>query len=240
MIDSHDFSSQWFGSPVGIVREAGFFAQPAAMRRAALERYSWVEYRAPSVDGATLAALLEDGFLQSDVQIHFRLRLEETQPSPSLDALTVVRGDQKPFRIAPGEMAEFTHERFSLVPGVTTRMITERYEMWAEGILESAPQYCVEIRSQRGVEGWFLSSKSTHHAGLNLALAVLHRDARISGMLLYRKALDAYKRMGESLGWASFSATNTPVLNIYSELKARFTSSGVIWLWINPASARRS
>ena len=238
MIDSHDFSSRWFGSPVGIVRDAAFFALPATERQAALARYSWVEYRAPSVDGAALAALMQDGFLQSDVQIHFRLRLEEPTPSPSLDSLSVVRADQKPFGIASGEMADFTHERFSLVPGVTTRMITERYEMWATGILKNAPHFCLQVRSERGVEGWFLSSKDTRQAGLNLALAVLHREARISGMLLYKKALGAYRSMGETLGWASFSATNTPVLNIYSELGARFTSSGVIWLWINPARAR--
>ena len=238
MIDSHDFSSRWFGSPVGIVRDAAFFALPAAERQAALKRYSWVEYRAPSVDGAVLAALMQDGFLQSDVQIHFRLRLQEAAPGPSLDTLSVVRADEKPFGIAPGEMAEFTHERFSLVPGVTTRMITQRYEMWAAGILKSAPHFCLEVRSERGVEGWFLSSKDTRQAGLNLALAVLHREARISGMLLYRKALGIYRSMGETLGWASFSATNTPVLNIYSELGARFTSSTVIWLWINPDRGR--
>lgn len=238
MIDSHDFSSQWFGSPVGIVREADFFALPAAERMAALKKYSWVEYRAPSVEGAVLATLREDGFLQSDVQIHFRLRLEEPTPSPSLETLSVVRADQQPFSIAPGEMAEFTHERFSLVPGVTHRRITQRYEMWAAGILKSAPHFCLEVRSERGVEGWFLSSKDTRQAGLNLALAVLHRESRISGMLLYRKALGVYRSMGESIGWASFSATNTPVLNIYSELGARFTSSGVIWLWINPSLGR--
>jgi hypothetical protein len=238
MIDSHDFSSHWFGSPVGIVREAAFFALPAAERQAALKRYSWVEYRTPSADGAVLAALMQDGFLQSDVQIHFRLRLTEPEPGPSLDTLSVVRADQNPFSIASGEMADFTHERFSLVPGVTTRMITQRYEMWAAGILKNAPHFCLEVRSARGVEGWFLSSKDTRHAGLNLALAVLHRDARISGMLLYKKALGVYQSMGETLGWASFSATNTPVLNIYSELGARFTSSGAIWLWINPALGR--
>jgi hypothetical protein len=237
VIDSHDFSSHWFGSPVGIVRDAAFFALSMAERRAALARYSWVEYRAPSVDGAVLAALMQDGFLQSDVQIHFRLRLTEAEPGPSLDSLSVVRADERPFSIAAGEMAEFTHERFSLVPGVSTRMITQRYEMWAAGILKSAPHFCLEVRSERGVEGWFLSSKHTDHAGLNLALAVLHRDARISGMLLYRKALGIYRSMGETLGWASFSATNTPVLNIYSELGARFTSSTVIWLWINPSPA---
>lgn len=238
MIDSHDFSSRWFGSPVGIVREAGFFALPAAERHAALQRYSWVEYRAPSVDGTVLAALLEDGFLQSDVQIHFRLRLPEPESTPSLDSLSVARADQQPFVIATGAMADFTHERFTLVPGVTVPMITRRYELWAQGILKSAPQYCLELRSARGVEGWFLSSKDARQPGLNLALAVLHREARISGMLLYRKALGVYRQMGETLGWASFSATNTPVLNIYSELGARFTSSGVIWLWINPDRGR--
>ncbi len=234
MIDSHDFSSQWFGSPVGIVRDAGFFALPAAEREASLKKYSWVEYRAPSIDGAVLTALREDGFLQSDVQIHFRLHLEEPAPSPNLDSLSVVRAAQQPFTIGPGDMAEFTHERFRLVPGVTNRRITQRYEMWAAGILKSAPHFCLEVRSERGVEGWFLSSKDPRQAGLNLALAVLHRESRISGMLLYRKALGVYRTMGESIGWASFSATNTPVLNIYSELGARFASSSVIWLWINP------
>lgn len=238
MIDSHDFSSRWFGSPVGIVRDAAFFALPAAERQAALARYSWVEYRAASVEAPVYSALRHDGFFQSNVQIHFRLRLEETPPSPSLDALSVARADEEAFGIAPGEMADFTHERFGFVPGVTTAMITERYELLAAGILRSAPQYCLQISSARGVEGWFLSNRDSHQPGLNLNLAVLHREARISGMLLYRKALGVYRSMGETLGWASFSATNTAVLNIYSELGARFTRSSVIWLWINPALER--
>ena len=57
-------------------------------------------------------------------------------------------------------------KRFSLAPGVTTRMITQRYEMWAAGILKNAPHFCLEVRSDRGVEGWFLSSEHTDHAGL--------------------------------------------------------------------------
>jgi hypothetical protein len=233
MIDDHVFSSRWYGAPVGIVRDAGFFGLPAAERLAALARYAWVEYRGAVADGT-----LADGFEQTDVQIHFRVKLQEAPSNPSLDTLTVVRADQEPFTIAASHMTDFTHERFNRVPGITTRMITQRYEMLAAAILQSAPRFCLELRSNRGVEGWFLSNKDPTHPGLNLTVAVLHRDARISGMLLYKKALGTYCGMGETMGWASFSATNTPVLNIYSELGARFTESVPIWLWINPNHAR--
>src|SRR5579871_6171540 len=225
MIDSHEFSSRWFGSPVGIVRGPEFFSQAAAERRKALSAYSWVEYRAAAVDAAVQAALQQDGFAQCNVQIHFRIRLEEAAPSPSLDALSVVHADERPFRIAPGAMADFTHERFGFVPGVTPQMIQERYEVLAAGLLKDSPRYCLEISSASGVEGWFLSTKDARRPGLSLTLAVLRRGSQLSGMLLYKKALSVYRSLGETLGWASFSASNTAVLNIYSELDTRFTES---------------
>ena len=233
MIDSHEFSSQWYGSPVGIVRDAAFFALPAAERREALQRYSWVEYRAAAADGDTDATSWGRRLPAVRRADPFPLEARGSSAQPQPGCLTVVRADQEPFAIGAGDMAEFTHERFSLVPGITTRMITQRYDVGG-GDIEERPAFLPGVTFGAGRGGWFLSSKDPHRAGLNLALAVLHRESRISGMLLYRKALGVYRTMGESIGWASFSATNTPVLNIYSELGARFASSSVIWLWINP------
>jgi hypothetical protein len=62
---------------------------------------------------------------------------------------------------------------------------------------------------------------------------MLSRHAVISGALLYHEALREYaRRSGES---ASFSVTNTAVLNFHARLEARFLVSIGIWLWIRRA-----
>ena len=70
---------------------------------------------------------------------------------------------------------------------------------------------------------------------LNLTLAMLSPKAEISGVHLYRTAFDTYAKRGAKLGWASFSASNIPVLNIYASLGARFTKAEAYWFWVNPS-----
>jgi hypothetical protein len=48
---------------------------------------------------------------------------------------------------------------------------------------------------------------------------------------LYQKAIRAYAAKGTRIGFGSFSVRNTAVLNIYSQLGARFTSAEGVWLW---------
>ena len=55
---------------------------------------------------------------------------------------------------------------------------------------------------------------------------------RLGGALhLYQKTIRAYAAKGARIGFTSFSVRNTAVLNIYSQLGARFTSAEGVWLW---------
>ena len=90
------------------------------------------------------------------------------------------------------------------------------------------------VRYQGQPQGWFLSSLTGQ--GLYLALAMLSQTAQISGLHLYQAAFLAYAAKGARIGHAGFSARNTAVLNIYSQLGARFTPAEGIWLW-HPGNA---
>ena len=48
---------------------------------------------------------------------------------------------------------------------------------------------------------------------------------------LYQKIIRADTAKGLRIGLTSFSASNTAVLNIYSQPGARFTPAEVVWLW---------
>jgi hypothetical protein len=109
-------------------------------------------------------------------------------------------------------------------------MLSQRYALWSNQLIQEQGQWCLEILENGQVQGWFLS-RIEQGKGLNLALSMLHRDAGISGMLLYQKAMVTYAKMGARIGRAAFSVFNTPVLNIYANLGARFLPGSVCWLW---------
>jgi len=55
---------------------------------------------------------------------------------------------------------------------------------------------------------------------------------RLGGAVyLYQKTIRVYATKGARIGFTSFSVRNTAVLNIYSQLGARFTSAEGVWLW---------
>ncbi len=232
MIDEHRFNSEWFGQPVGIVRAAAFFAQSAADIRAALSHWAWAEFRcAPDVaDRRRLASL---GFFLADTQVHFRLGLTALEPTPSLSGLTLRWADEAPFAVAASGMAEFHHERYRHVPGVTAARLNERYALWAKGLVASSPATCLQLEVGGEPQGWFLSTPQGRKLQLTLAMTAV--GAKISGLHLYLAACVAYAKRGFSLGEASFSVHNTPVLNLYAKLGARFVSTEDAWLWTGAA-----
>jgi hypothetical protein len=63
---------------------------------------------------------------------------------------------------------------------------------------------------------------------------MLSQTAEVSGLHLYQKAFRAYAAKGIPIGHASFSIRNTAVLNIYSQMGARFTPAEGVWLWHSP------
>lgn len=232
MIREHAFNTAWWRAPAGIVADAAFFALDARDRDAMLQPYAWVEYRAPLAEAPPAATLFRAGFIMVDTQIQFRLNLAKVAPSPEAAALTINSAAEQPFGVTPGEMAPFTHERFHALPGANADVIAARYALWANNLIASDPSWCMQMCDGPAVQGWFLAQPAAR--GLHLALAMLHRDAHVTGLHLYQRALAAYAQRGARIGWASFSAGNSEALNIYARLGAVFTAPLGCWLWIHP------
>jgi hypothetical protein len=233
MIREHTFNSAWWGDKAGFVEDAALFARPAAERDTLLRDYAWVEYVAP-LDTVAPDALLRAGFMQTDVQIVFKLDLRRLPPLPDFANLSVASAAEEPFSIGDDELGEFEHERFRYLPGITPAKLKERYRLWANALIAANPDWSLRLTHEGKVQGWFLSEHDAK--GFHLTLAALHRDAATSGLLLYQQALAAYAQRGQRVGGARFSVTNTPVHNIYAHLGARFLAPYGCWLWINPSA----
>jgi hypothetical protein len=230
MITEHTFNSKWCGRPVGIVNNPAFFKEPAAKQKQLLSGYDWVEFKSLWDQSPAPELLLRSGFYYADTQIGFRIALQKVIATPSMEGLDIRCAQKHPFQIRPEDLRPFEHERFLSLPGMSNEKLSKRYALWSNQLIEGHEQWCLEIVEDGQVQGWFLSVME-EGKGLNLALSMLHRDASISGMLLYQKAIVSYAQLGARIGWAAFSVFNTPVLNIYSNLGARFMPGPTCWLW---------
>jgi hypothetical protein len=229
MIRENIHNTAWWGKPVAVVEDAAFFALEPAARRAALRAYAWAEFKSPLASAPTFLQLAGSGFTLVDMQIGFRLMLGAVPDSPSLSDFVCQFADQTHFEIGMDEMRSFEHERFLQIPGASLERLAQRYAGWSNQLVREHPEWCLRVLYQGEVQGWFLASMTGQ--GLYLALAMLSRTAQVSGLHLYQKAIRAYAAKGARIGFASFSARNTAVLNIYSQLGARFTPVEGVWLW---------
>jgi hypothetical protein len=227
MIREHVHNSAWWGAPVAVV-DSTFFTLETAAQESALRTYAWAEFKSPFAS-APCQKLAESGFELVDMQIGFRLMLGAVQDSPSLGNLICQFADQTPFEIESDQMQGFEHERFLCLPGASQDRVAQRYVRWANQLVREHPGWCLRVFYQGEVQGWFLASLTKQ--GLHLALAMLSKPAQVSGLHLYQKAIHTYAAKGARIGYASFSARNTAVLNIYSQLEARFTPTEGVWLW---------
>lgn len=230
MIRDHDFNGSWWGERVGIVEDPAFFGQPDPAQRAGLAPYAWAEFRCALDKAPDPWRLAESGFAQVDTQLRFRIALNRLTGIPASSASLPVRfANAAPFVLRPEELPVFPHERFRHLPGATAEMVTRRYARWASALCERSPEWCVEVGKSDAPQGWFLAEPEEGH--LHLALAMLHRDAAISGLDLYAAALSAFGDRGMRLGEAHFSIENRSVHNIYARLGAIFLEPTGCWLW---------
>jgi hypothetical protein len=229
MIHRHDFNSDWWGQPVGLVRDPAFFSLPSVERSLLLKPYVWVEWQddADQVPPATLQAA---GFFWADAQIPFQVPL---RLSPELQEIAA---DVQVQVLPPGQSSlcardirPFEHERFHALPGSSPERVTARFAMWSQLLRNSDPDLALEIRLHDQVQGWYFAQKT--EKSLLLTLAMLHRDSRISGLHLYAAAIQYYTRFACRYGQAAFSVRNTAVLNMYSHLGARFKTPKHCFFW---------
>lgn len=232
MIRRHDFNSRWWNAEVGILEDEAFFELEASRQQEALRSWAWVERR-QTVDAVTAFRIARAGFAQVDTQIGFRIGLKKLASSASVEQLRVEFADERPFSAQAEELPAFRNERFLALPGSTLERVNQRYGLWAQDLIEEHPATCLRVLDGDRVQGWFLSRRL--EKGLELTLAMLHREATITGHGLYHRALLAYGARGHRAGTASFSVTNTAVHGIYASLGARFLPPLGCWLWF-PAS----
>lgn len=230
MIRLHGFNAAWWGAPVGIITDPCFFKLPVADQRTALASYAWVEFKAPLESAPSVRELLRAGFAQIDTQIHFHLDLARIRATHNRDELEVRFADEHAFTISAHEPAAFVHERFMHLPGMTQQLLARRYAQWAGELVAHHPRWCLQVFYQARLQGWFLAQMQG--TKLNLSLAMLHRDASISGMYLYQKAMLAYAQRGARLGYASFSVRNVAVHRLYAGMGAVFLKPEGCWIWM--------
>lgn len=228
MIRRHEFNSEWWGSDVGVVDEKAFFELPVEERARTLAPFAWAEYKGP-LEPDVCARAAAVGFVLVDTQLAFRLGLGRVPSSESVERLAVRSADEHPFEVGADEVADFEHERFASLPGATQRRINARYALWSRQLVDADPAWCLQVLEGGDVQGWFLARKDG--PGLHLTLAMLRRDARVSGHSLYHRAVLEFARRGATVGGAEFSVTNTAVHNIYAALGARFLAPVGCWLW---------
>jgi hypothetical protein len=234
VIREHEMNTAWFGAPAGIVDDPVFFAGSPDEQRAALAPFAWAEYRSTSAEAPPHRALGAAGFVWVDTQVEFRLALARVPVTPSAEALEVIAGDEPDFRAEFRACRPFEHERF-LALGVTQEHLDHRFHQWAERLHAAQPSWCLELRHAGNTQGWFLAEP--RGSSLSLTLAMAHRDATVSGLLVYERAAREFARRGARVGHAGFSVKNTAVHNIYAKLGAVFVAPVHCWMWFGTERA---
>jgi hypothetical protein len=232
VIREHTANTAWLDRPAGIITDAAFFDLPASEQDALLAPYFWTEFRCPLAPAPAASVLQRAGFAWIDCQLGFRISLTRVVSTPSIEKLEVEFADSSPFVVPTGDMKVFRHERFLEVPGGTPEKLAERYAAWAGRLIASHPAWCLRVVYQSRVQGWYLSEPEGE--SVHLALAMLHREATVTGLYLYQRALIAYAQRGAMMGRAAFSVRNTDVHNIYARLGAHFTPPQGCWLRVRP------
>ena len=228
MIAKHSFDSTWRGQPVGIVEDASLLDRNPDEIRDLCKAYEWVEFRSPATSPVPIRSLAASGFVKLDTQIDFRIDFVESppEPVPGLQVTTFAELGTDPDLSAA---KPFMHERFARLPGVDDESLNRRYTLWANDLCREAPDWCVGVKRDSQVQGWYFSRLSPD-GNLNLTLGAASKDSQISGTDLYRAAFARYFEAGAKVGSASFSVRNFAAMNIYSSLGARFTGATDFWL----------
>ena len=234
MIKTHEANSAWWGSPVAIITDAAWFAHDEATRAAQLAPYAWAEFKSPLNAAPRALDLQRAGFAWTDAQMNFRISLSNVPDSPSLAQYECISAAEQHFTLQQGDVRTFEHERFLQLPGVTTDMLNARYTKWANDLIAAHPEWCVRLVLNGQTQGWFLSEAKG--SSVALTLAMLASDAVASGQPLDQRAMREYAKRGGTVGQAAFSVSNTPVMNIYSSLGAKFTAPTGVWTWVRGES----
>ena len=237
LIRQHDFHSKWRGAPIGIIESNDFFKLSNNEISTNLTKYLWVEFRVPSIFRSNQSVPKSLGFFLADTQLKLSLNLR-TLESPGASDIQVISASKSSFVINKDDFLPFHAERFLQIPGVTESDITDRFQLWANMLIDQQPESALRLVMNGKNQGWFFGTRN--NKSLDLSVAMLARGATISGKSLYSVALDYFKKNGNHRASGRFSSANFPVLNIFSERGAIFSSPLDIWIWLNPMHFKKS
>jgi hypothetical protein len=231
MIQLHEFNTRWCNAPAGIVTDPAFFSLPLAQQKNLLEPYAWCEFKTPENNAPTYGQMHGAGFMLADTQIHFKIDLSKIETTSSAQNFQMVSPTTHPhfFILNDDTMLDFRHERFHAIASISPQQVNQRYHLLAQDIIQKHPETCLAMIHQDQCQGWFLAFPT--QKGLNLMLAMLHRNATTSGLYLYMKAMATFAQLGHRIGYASFSASNMAVMNIYAGFNAKFLRAEGQWVY---------
>ncbi len=228
VIRRHDFNSDWWGAPAGIVTDPAFFSLAPELQRAELEPFAWAEFRHDLETAPPEPLLVDAGFALLDVQVGYRLELSPTPSVPGAGDIEVIDATDDRFEGAFEEMQSFSSERYLKIPGSSPERNDDRFRRWARLQVERVPQHSLELRDPSGiVQGWFLTEPDDD--GTRLQIGMRRRGGTTRGTVLYDAAFSWLCRRGAEVGHATFSVSNIATMNVYAKLGARFTSSVGCW-----------
>jgi hypothetical protein len=227
-IAEHTFNSNWYGRKFGISRDINLLEATSEVVETACAGYAVVELRLPTTQIQTKCRYLNNGFLEVDLQIEYRLN---TKKFAKFDS-EIVFLNSEDCLIDFSDFSDFSSERYLQLPAVTEERNSLRYATWASELMRIHPRTCGTVRYKNATLGYVFGS--TRGEKGQFALGVSSRKSPLPGLALYQAAMRNFYENGAKSVSASFSATNIGALNLHASLGCRFISSSSIYFRINP------
>jgi hypothetical protein len=228
LIEQHDFNSRWLGRPCGISTSPELLELPPDELIELCRPYAFVEVRVPAATVPSQRLAPANGLVQVDTQLSYRLSSANAPAVPKgLTATTFA--DLPRDDLWPAQLAIFGTERYRRLTAVDEALLQHRYTMWASGLVDRNPGWCLRIDSGAGTEGFSFASPDPEGKKLTLDLVSGARGSTVPGLAVFVAAVATYRQMGIRSVGASFSAHNVGAINAHIALGCRVTASTDIW-----------
>ena len=229
MISEHRFNSDWWGAPAGISSSVDVLTADRSQLSPACQPYAWVEARAHPGSPRRLAGTYKRLRLGRP-STSYRASLNRIETLP--EDWSYVSAEERSIDLS--DFAEFNGERYSRLPGITPRRIADRYQRWADNLVEKHPSACATILKGNQAAGYVFGSVNGRKAEFTLAVA--SRSASVPGLGIYLGAASLYRDLGASTMVSSLSAANLSALNAHVAIGCLFVSATGVWLRPTQAS----
>ena len=233
MISQHDFNTRWWGQPVGISTEPSLLTRSPDILGQLVEPFSWVEVRCPLDQLPSGWLGPENGFQFVDVQLSYRAPLHNLAP---LSRSTSIVPASESGLGDLADLAPFTAERYSKLPGITPELLALRYKKWAEDLVAEHPDWCATVLHEDRTAGYVFGSPDGTSA--HFVLAASSTRATTPGLVIYLAAAQFFASKGARQMQSALSSTNVGALNAHMPLRCRFLQATGVWIRMSPPAAQ--